>query len=96
MVVTDTEHPPAAGTALGLIIPGYSHYAVVFILSGALILSAMRFVLRPKMINLLYDGSCLLSLPAIGPHGERRQDGHQGRDPGDAQEVVEEKEACIG
>ena len=30
IVVTDTEHPPAAGTALGLIILGYSHYAVVF------------------------------------------------------------------
>ena len=53
MVITDTEHPPAAGTALGLIIPGYSHYALVFILSGALILSAMRFALRRKMVNLL-------------------------------------------
>ena len=51
MVITDTEHPPAAGTALGLIIPGYSHYAVVFILSGALILSALRFVLRPKIVD---------------------------------------------
>ena len=51
MVVTDTEHPPAAGTALGLIIPDWSWSAVVFILSGAVILSIIRIVLRPKMIN---------------------------------------------
>ncbi len=53
MVMTDTEHPPAAGTALGLIIPGWSWSAVVFIICGALILSMMRLVLRPKLINLL-------------------------------------------
>ena len=53
MVITDTEHPPAAGTALGLIIPGWSWSAVVFIVCGALILSMMRLVLRPKLVNLL-------------------------------------------
>ncbi len=53
MVMTDTEHPPAAGTALGLIIPGWSWSAVVFIICGALILSMMRLVLRPKLVNLL-------------------------------------------
>ena len=36
MVMTDTEHPPAAGTALGLIIPGWSWSAVIFIMSGAI------------------------------------------------------------
>ena len=53
MVMTDTEHLPAAGTALGLIIPGWSWSAVVFIVCGALILSMMRLVLRPKLVNLL-------------------------------------------
>ena len=53
MVATDTEHPPAAGTALGLIIPGWSWSAVVFIVSGAMILSLRRIVLRPRLINLL-------------------------------------------
>ena len=53
MVTTDTEHAPAAGTALGLIIPEWSWSAVVFIISGATILSALRFVLRSKLINLL-------------------------------------------
>ena len=37
-----TEHPPAAGTALGLVIHGWSWSAVVFILSSALILSVLR------------------------------------------------------
>ena len=54
MVITDTEHLPAAGTALGLIVaPGWSWSAVIFIMSGAAILSLLRVILRPKMINLL-------------------------------------------
>ena len=53
MVITDTEHAPAAGTALGLVIPGWSGSAVVFIISGAVILSLVRILLRPKLINLL-------------------------------------------
>ena len=46
MVTTDTEHPPAAGTALGLIIPGWTGSAVVFVVSSVLILSLIRIVLR--------------------------------------------------
>ena len=53
VVSTDTEHPPAAGTALGLIIPCWSWSAVVFIISGAINLSVIRIVLRPRLINLL-------------------------------------------
>ena len=53
MVFTNTEHPPAAGTALGLLIPGWSLSAVAFILVGALALSVIRILLRPKLINLL-------------------------------------------
>ena len=53
MVFTNTEHPPAAGTALGLLIPGWTLSAVTFILLSALILSIIRLVLRPKLINLL-------------------------------------------
>ena len=45
--------PPAAGTALGLVIHGWSWSAVVFILSSALALSMIRLVLRPRLINLL-------------------------------------------
>ena len=53
MVLTNTEHPPAAGTALGLMIPGWSISAVAFILISAVVLSIIRIILRPKLINLL-------------------------------------------
>jgi hypothetical protein len=53
MVSTDTEHPPAAGTALGLVIYGWSPSAVFFILSSVIVLSLLRVVLRPRLINLL-------------------------------------------
>ncbi len=53
MVLTNTEHPPAAGTALGLLIPDWSISAVAFILISALVLSIVRIILRPKLINLL-------------------------------------------
>ena len=53
MVVTNTEHPPAAGTSLGLVIYGFDWTSVVFIISSAILLSIVRIVLRPRMINLL-------------------------------------------
>ena len=53
MVVTDTEHPPAAGTALGLVVHGWSWSAVVFIMVSAVSLTVIRLALRPKLINLL-------------------------------------------
>ena len=53
MVVTNTEHPPAAGTALGLILEGFSWNLVLFVLLSALLMSLIRIVLRNKMTNLL-------------------------------------------
>ena len=53
MVVTNTEHPPAAGTALGLVIYGFDWSSVVFILASALLLCLVRWILFPRMINLL-------------------------------------------
>ncbi len=53
MAITNTEHPPAAGTALGLVIHGWSWSAVVFILSSALVLSIIRLALKPRLVNLL-------------------------------------------
>lgn len=53
MVVTNTEHPPAAGTSLGLVIYGFDWTSVVFIISSAILLSLVRILLRPRMINLL-------------------------------------------
>lgn len=53
MVVTDTEHAPAAGTALGLVIPDWTWSAVVFIIVAVLALSALKVILGPRLVNLL-------------------------------------------
>ena len=53
MVATNTEHPPAAGTALGLVVHGWTASAVAFIVIGAVALSAVRIILRPRLVNLL-------------------------------------------
>ena len=53
MVLTNTEHPPAAGTVLGLVIHEWSWSVVGFIMISALALSVIRIALRPKLIDLL-------------------------------------------
>jgi len=53
MVVTNTEHPPAGGVALGLVISEYDIIAVVVVMVGVVSLSAVKTVLRPVLINLL-------------------------------------------
>ena len=55
MVLTRTEHPPAAGTALGLIVEGVEGWdptAALFVLLGAVMLSAAHFFLRSRLVNL--------------------------------------------
>ena len=49
MVVTDTEHPPAAGTALGIAISGYSLDAAIAIVTGAVVMSTAHHFLRPYL-----------------------------------------------
>ena len=53
MVVTDAEHPPAAGTTLGLVVHGWSWSAVAFIMSCAVAPSLLRLLLGRRMVNLL-------------------------------------------
>ncbi len=53
MVVTKTAHPPAAGTALGLVVEGYAASSVLFVLVGAIILALAHRLLRPRLIDLL-------------------------------------------
>ena len=53
MAITNTQHPPAAGTALGLVIQSWSWSAVLFIMSSAVILSVIRLILKGRLINLL-------------------------------------------
>ena len=53
MVATNTEHPPAAGTALGLVVHGWDWSAVVFVMTAVTTLSIIHLALRPRLINLL-------------------------------------------
>ncbi|MFP4006330.1 MAG: hypothetical protein ACLFUR_06465 [Candidatus Hadarchaeia archaeon] len=51
MVVTNTEHPPAAGTALALA-EGNLLKGAIFVLTASLIFSAIRRLLSSKLKNL--------------------------------------------
>ena len=53
MVLTNTEHPPAAGAALGLVVHEWSLSTVAVILVSAIALSIIRVALKPKLVNLL-------------------------------------------
>ena len=53
MVITNTEHPHAAGAAFALVIDPWSWSAILFVISSAIILSVVRIMLRPKLRNLL-------------------------------------------
>ena len=47
MVVTDTEHPPAAGTVLDFAAGGHSSDAAIAVVTGALVMSGGHNFLRP-------------------------------------------------
>jgi CBS-domain-containing membrane protein len=53
MAATNTEHPPAAGTALGVVIAGFSARVVLGVIVGAAILSIIHRVLRPVLRDLV-------------------------------------------
>lgn len=53
MVLTNTEHPPAASLALGLVLGQWSLLTVGVVLVGIVGLSALKKLLEPMLINLL-------------------------------------------
>jgi CBS-domain-containing membrane protein len=53
MVITDTEHPPAAGLALGVVLARWDTLALVVPLVGIVALSLARLALKPILINLI-------------------------------------------
>ncbi len=53
MTLTNTEHAPAAGTALGLAMTGVPGESVIFILSAAALVALARVVLGPRLHNLI-------------------------------------------
>ncbi len=52
MVVTDTEHPPASGTALGVAMTGLSIGVAGAIVTSAVVLSLIHHFLRPHLRDL--------------------------------------------
>ena len=52
MVLTNTEHAPAAGTALGLVVGGWEPSAALFVMIGAVTLAVVHFLLRSRLTNL--------------------------------------------
>lgn len=53
MVVIDTEHPPAAATALGLAITGFSLEAAIAVVTSAALLSLAHHFLKPLLRDLV-------------------------------------------
>ena len=53
MVVTNTEHPPAAGIALGLVFNPWNIKTLLFIIIAALVLSCIKKLFHRWMIDLL-------------------------------------------
>ena len=52
MVVTDTEHPPASGTALGVAIQGFNFKVIIAVLASAVILSLVHTLFKRHLKDL--------------------------------------------
>lgn len=53
MVITNTEHPPAASLALGLVLNEFNYMTVGVVLIGIISVSVIKAVLKPVLKNLL-------------------------------------------
>jgi CBS-domain-containing membrane protein len=52
MVVTQSEHPPAAGLALGFVLDGTDTRTVIVVILGIVALAALKTLLKPVLIDL--------------------------------------------
>ena len=53
MVITDTEHPPAAGLALAFVLNEWDYFTVIVVLVGIVSISTLKSLLKPLLLNLL-------------------------------------------
>jgi CBS-domain-containing membrane protein len=53
MTITDTEHAPATGIALGFVINDWTFKIVILVLVGILVISGIQRLLKKRMINLI-------------------------------------------
>jgi len=65
MAVTNTEHPPGAGIALGLVINPWTWVTIIFIFCAIIWLTSVRKILKPYLMDLIS--------PYINPHEENKR-----------------------
>ena len=53
MVLTSSEHPPAVGIAIGLVLRQWDVTILLVVFSTVLVIAALKFLLRRKLLNLL-------------------------------------------
>lgn len=53
MVITNTEHAPAAGLSLGLVVTNWNYSDLLFVICAVLFMALMRRFLQPVMIDLI-------------------------------------------
>lgn len=53
MVITNTEHPPAAGTSLGIVVQGWNYSTILIILITVIILSIIKYLLKSWLKDLV-------------------------------------------
>lgn len=52
MTITNTEHAPAAGISLGLVINQWQFNSILFIIIVMLVMAGINYLLQPYLINL--------------------------------------------
>ncbi|HEY91237.1 MAG TPA: HPP family protein [Dehalococcoidia bacterium] len=52
MTITNTEHPPAAGTALGIVAHVWSNQAIIFMIVCVVCLAVVRKILGHRLVDL--------------------------------------------
>lgn len=52
MSITNTEHPPSAGIALGIVIEGFEPVSIIVIIGGVILLASIKTLLMPILKNL--------------------------------------------
>jgi CBS-domain-containing membrane protein len=53
MVATDTEHAPAAGIALGLILNKWEFMTIFYIISAVILMASVKKILKPYLLDLI-------------------------------------------
>jgi len=53
MVVTDTEHPPAAALALGFVLNEWDIFALLVVLFGIVLITGIKEAIKPRLLDLI-------------------------------------------